>query len=199
MLTIEDNKDKIDAVVFADTYATCYASLESDRVVFLCGKIDRRREEPSIVVDKVVGIERASECLTQAVKIVIHDHTKDDKRSAFNGEFNRLKEVLRQASRRAEASAEVVLELHQNGKVIGLRLPGMRVVVDENLTSSIVAVLGAVERGDARCELMGPPKIKVNSREVQDAAARSGGFEKPKLAFASRMDDGEVCESVDRY
>jgi DNA polymerase-3 subunit alpha len=194
MLTLEDNRDKIDAVVFADTYATCYDSLETDRVVFLVGKVDRRREEPSIV-----PIERAAECLTQSVKIVIRDHTRDDKRSAFNGELTRLREVLRQASRRSESTAEVTLELHQNGKVVGLRLPGLRVSVDDNLMSSIRAVLDSVEQGDSRCELVGPPRVRINSAAVQAFAAANAERAVEKLSYASRLDDGEVCESVDRY
>src|SRR5690606_5091287 len=174
--------------------------LETDRVVFLVGKVDRRREEPSIVVDRVVPIERAEEALTQAVKIIIHDHTKDENRTAYHGELNRLREVLRQASRGSDATAEVLFELHQNGKVVGLRLPGLRVNVDENLTSSIAAVLNATERGAARCELMGPPKIKPHSATVEAFAAQNGnGRASEKLGFASRLTDGDVCESVDRY
>src|SRR5690606_38929904 len=136
-------------------------------------------------------IDRAAECLTQAVKIVIHDHTKDEKRTAYNGELNRLREVLRQASRGGEATAEVLFELHQNGKVVGLRLPGMRVSVDENLMSSISAVLNATDRDAARCELMGPPKVRINSKEVQAFVSQHGnGRATEKIGFASRLDDG---------
>ena len=196
MLTLDDGKSAIDAVCFADTYATCYGSLETDRVVFLVGKVDRRREEPSIVVDRVVPIERAAESLTQTVKIIVHDHTKDANRSAFNGEFGRLREVLRQATQHpnGSATADVVLELHQLGKAVSLRLPGLRVGVDENLSSSIAAVLRSVDNGDARCELVGPPKVTPAKARFDPTADDS-----PKLGFASRLDSGEVCDSVDRY
>ncbi len=202
MLTLEDAKDKIDAVVFADTYATCYTALETDRVVFLVGKIDRRREEPSIVVDKVVGIERAAECLTTAVKIVVHDETRDEQATSFNGEFGRLRDVLRQARStggNGEAAAEVVLELHQNGRIVGLRLPGVRVAPHADLTSHIRTVLTANGHGRADCEFLGPPKLRPHSKAVEELAARANPRRTEKLAFASRLDEGGVCESVDRY
>ena len=50
---------------------------------------------------------------------------------------------------------------------------------------------------EATCEFLGPPKLRPQSKQVQELAARAPV--KEKLVFASRLDDGEVCESVDRY
>ncbi|MEX0887647.1 MAG: DNA polymerase III subunit alpha, partial [Phycisphaeraceae bacterium] len=193
MLTLDDGQQSIDAVVFADTYASTYHHLESDRVVFLAGKVDRRREEPSIVVDRVVPIEAAQQQLTQAVKVVVHDPSPAEAGSTFNGEFRKLHELLRQAAPLPEtAAADVMLELHQAGRIVSLRLPGLRVGVDAQLPVSINTILRNVE-GRAWCELVGPSKLNGHARRY------SGEQDEDKILFASRLADGEVCDSVDRY
>ncbi|MFA9480165.1 DNA polymerase III subunit alpha [Phycisphaerales bacterium AB-hyl4] len=201
MLTIEDGKNSIDAVVFADTYATTYHALELDKVVFLKGKVDRRREEPSIVVDQVVPIEQAETRLTQQVRIVVHDPRPVEKGTAFNGEFGRLREVLRQAGpRNGEPAADVVLELHQAGRVVSLRVNGLRVGVDRELVDAVKQVLKRAPEGRVNCLLMGPPKLVSSAAAAEElmhdeASADRGNM----LGFASRLHDGEVCDSVDRY
>ncbi|MEX2389420.1 MAG: DNA polymerase III subunit alpha, partial [Phycisphaeraceae bacterium] len=200
MLTLDDGKQSIDAVVFADTYATTYHHLETDKVVFLKGKVDRRREEPSIVVDQVIPIEQAEAKLTQQVRIVVRDPRPVDQGTAFNGEFKRLREVLRQASpRNGDPAADVVLELHQAGRAVSLRVNGLRVAVDPDLLPSIRGVLQRDGEGTAQCELVGPPKLvrgKLDRELVHDASTADPS---QMLGFASRMDAGEVCDSVDRY
>ena len=72
MITLEDAKsNKLDGVIFADAYATQHFHLELDKVVFLKGKIDRRREEPNLVVDEVIPVEEARSRLTQTFRVVL--------------------------------------------------------------------------------------------------------------------------------
>ena len=199
MLTIDDGKTGIDAVVFSDTYAISYPMIEQDRAVFLKGKVDRRREEPSIVVEEVVPIEKAAEKLTQAVKIVIHDDGHQSRNGAGAEQLRKLRQVLQQASMRSNGSAaEVLLELRQARTVARLRLSGVRVGVDADLLGSIKTVLSDLPDRYARCELLGPPKITRKAAEQQAAQSGNGRSHEP-LAFGSRLAEGEVCESVDRY
>jgi DNA polymerase-3 subunit alpha len=71
MITLEDLEGQIDGVLFAETladvtkrYAECVAV---ERIVFLRGKIDRRRETPSVVVNDVLPIEEAIPKLTTSL------------------------------------------------------------------------------------------------------------------------------------
>ncbi|MFW6060664.1 MAG: OB-fold nucleic acid binding domain-containing protein, partial [Phycisphaeraceae bacterium] len=196
MLTIDDGRNTMEGVTFSDVYAQCYHHLETDRVVFLKGKIDRRREEPGIVVDQVVPIEQAPESLTETVKIVVQDPKPGRDGTAFNGEFARLRELLRQAASRANGkSADVMLQLHQDGKCVRLRLNGLRVGVDRELPTSINHLLNSHEAGNAWCELVGPPKI--NPDHVSgDMIHRDDAPEPEKLTFSMQDDGGE---SIDRY
>ncbi len=201
MLTIDDGRNTMEGVAFSDTYAECYPHLEVDRVVFLKGKIDRRREEPSIVVDKVIPIEQAPESLTETVKIVVQDPKPRDAGCTFNGEFARLRELLRQAASRASGkAADVVLQLHQDGKCVRLRLNGVRIGVDRELPDRIDHLLNRHQEGDNRgrawCELVGPAKINPNHISGDMLHREDRNDAGNKLTF-SMQDDGGA--SIDRY
>lgn len=199
MLTLEDAgtgdaKNKIDAVCFSDAYATCYRALESDRIVFLCGKVDRRREEPCLVVDRVIPVEEASGQLTTAVKVVIEEADGMSRNGESKQQMTRLREVFRQGAMRqggGAGQAEVMFELHQSGRMAVMRVAGMRVAVDEHLIAAIGTVLGNLAGRRARCVLMGPPKL-----DLAKAREKYGDRQQAKLMTYSMHDDGGA--SIDR-
>ncbi len=197
-LTLEDKTGPIDAVVFPRTYDVVAPLLENDRIVFLKGKVDRKRETPQLLVDEVIPIELAPEQLTRAVKIVLRDDTTVEGKP-FNGELTQLREVIRMASNRGQPRAEVLIELHQQNKIVTLRLPSsMRVCVDEHLTHGLTATLDRANNGQAHCELIGPPKINPNNapKELLQNDELDQG---PTLAMTSSVQGEEVCASIDRY
>jgi DNA polymerase-3 subunit alpha len=71
MITLEDLEGQIDGVLFAETYADILkrfpGSVANERIVFLRGKIDKRRETPSIVVNDLIPIEEAAGKLTTMI------------------------------------------------------------------------------------------------------------------------------------
>jgi DNA polymerase-3 subunit alpha len=71
MITLEDLEGQIDGVIFAENLAGITKSypdaVSLERIVFLRGKIDKRRETPSIVVTDLVTIEDAIGKLTTTV------------------------------------------------------------------------------------------------------------------------------------
>lgn len=192
MITLEDKRGKIDGVLFSDAYALHYMHLELDEVVFLCGKVDRRREEPSIVVDRVVPVKQASKQLAEAIKIVIHEPNGVTRNGESKDQMNKLKELLRQAGMRNVGSASVLFELHQSGTIVDLRLPNIRVSADENLLHSIRTVLSSITDRECQCELVGAPKVSKRQAIEQHGEVRSEG----DLSFAMH-DDGGM--SIDRY
>ena len=192
MITLEDKRGKIDGVIFSDSYAMNYMHMQLDEVVFLIGKVDRRREEPSIVVDKVVPVNQASKTLADAIKIVIKEPAGVSRNGESRDQMNKLKELLRQAGLRNGGVAGVVFELHQAGTVVDLRLPNMRLSADENLLASIRTVLSTIQDRETRCELVGAPKVNKRKAIEQHGEVRSAG----DLQFAMH-DDGGV--SIDRY
>ena len=163
MITLEDDTGSIDGVVFAEVYETAAPLLENDRIVLLKGKTDRRREEPSIIVEQVVPVERASEYLTESVKIIL-DHNKNDgngngnSAALSNDKLDCLKRLLKDSSPTANpgngdgGARDVYIEVRQEGCVALLRLNGLRVAVDQHLPQRIDEAM----QGHATCQLIGP-------------------------------------------
>ena len=69
MLTVEDLTGKCDAVVFSDAYERVASLLKEGAIVFLEGRLDRRREIPSIIISDVIPIDKAIEKLTGSILI----------------------------------------------------------------------------------------------------------------------------------
>ncbi|HDZ22619.1 MAG TPA: DNA polymerase III subunit alpha [Phycisphaerae bacterium] len=69
MLTLEDLTGKCDAVVFPDTYEQLGEQLVEDALVFVIGAVDRSRDRPNILVNKIIPIDQAIQELTQSVLI----------------------------------------------------------------------------------------------------------------------------------
>ncbi len=216
MIAIEDPTAHIEGVAFAETYATYAPLLTTDRIVFIKGKVDRKREAPNIIVNQIIDAAAAAKELAQAVRIVLKDEGTEARRhegteggtnghgdvsghgdfspradgAVFNGSLRKLKELLRQAGGRG--SADVLLEVHQAGRVATLRVQGMRIATDNDLQQRIETVLGA----PGCCQLIGPNKLMrspgVTTMMHDDTAAR-------ERRHAPGNEDEEFCASIDRY
>ena len=173
MLTIEDHTGSIDGVVFSDAYAISGPLISEDQVLMLRGKVDRRREEPSIVVDQVIPIQEAAQQLTKTVQIILDDNSQDGSApQPVNGELVKLKSLLRQAagfrqgSSHEGSAAQVVIEVHQQGYAVQLRVDGLKIAVDSELPQRIETVL----QRPGCCQLCGPPKL-VRAETSQPTAS----------------------------
>ncbi|WP_428387057.1 DNA polymerase III subunit alpha [Mucisphaera sp.] len=200
MLTIEDHTGPIDAVCFPRTYDLAAPLLETDEIVYLIGKVDRRREEPNIVVDKVVPANLAEATLTRTVRITLRPEASISNGQAGNYKrtLAELREALRQAGQRANGqAAEVQFHLIEGGKAVALRLPGLRVSVDEHLTGALHGILHRCPCATGSVQLLGGSKLRASSVE-QDLRYDAERDDGPKLAMTSAVQDA-ACASIDRY
>lgn len=72
-ITMEDLNGTVDAVVFPDTLAQFEHMVGVDKMVFIKGEIDFRREDPSIRVNGLYDMNCAEEELTHAVFVQFDD------------------------------------------------------------------------------------------------------------------------------
>jgi DNA polymerase-3 subunit alpha len=79
MITLEDLDGQVDGVLFAETFAQVNEkypnAIAAESIVFLKGKVDRRRETPSIIVSEVIPIDEAVSKLTTSLVIKL-DRTR---------------------------------------------------------------------------------------------------------------------------
>jgi DNA polymerase-3 subunit alpha len=197
MITIEDKTGAIDGVVFSDAYAIAAPLLLGDAIVMLKGKVDRRREEPSLIVNEVIPVREAAMHLTTAVNIRLRPRKLEDQpagdelqsQTGYNGEFNQLKALLHQSrAANGNPSAQVFFEVCDQGKRVRLRANGVRVGVSTDLPQRVDTVM----RTPGCCELLGPPKIAVAVNRISEA-------DEPEDKLFTATQDEEVCESIDRY
>ncbi len=75
ILTLEDLEGQIDATLFAETLAQTTEkypdAVAVEQIVFLKGKVDRRRETPGILVNELLPVDDAISRLTSDVKVQI--------------------------------------------------------------------------------------------------------------------------------
>ncbi|CAN5564040.1 DNA polymerase III subunit alpha [soil metagenome] len=73
IITLEDLEGTIDGTMFAETYAeVCQkypTAVANESIVFVKGKIDRKRETPSIMVNEVIPVDDAINRLTTGVML----------------------------------------------------------------------------------------------------------------------------------
>ena len=79
ILELEDLEGKIEGMCFAESYADISArypdALKAERIVFVKGKVDKKRETPSLMVNDVLPVEIAVEKLTTNVGVKL-DRTR---------------------------------------------------------------------------------------------------------------------------
>lgn len=89
VLTVEDLTGRIEAVLGPKELEAHRAVLRPDAIVFVCGSVSRKREDPSVHADRIVPAERALEAFCASVVIELSERDDDDATVA------RLLDVLR--------------------------------------------------------------------------------------------------------
>ena len=171
MIQLEDKSARVEGVLFADAYAEYEAQLERGAVLFFTGRVDRRREEPNLVVSKVVPVEEAP--LKLARRLRIHLDLRGGAGSAANGpnedpgppsddlerlndDLERLRDLLdKRRSRGRNGGVEVEFALELDDKTVLAGANGSRAPVDEAVATEIDDLLGA--RGYCRYVGAAPP------------------------------------------
>jgi DNA polymerase-3 subunit alpha len=83
ILTIADLTGRVDAILFPDALVEFRAVLVPDVIVFLEGSVDRKREEPSLRVSRVITQDEAVEALSRTVLLDVNAETPIDRLTAL--------------------------------------------------------------------------------------------------------------------
>lgn len=65
----EDLEGMTEAVIFPKTFKEYAKLIEKDAILFFKGRVDRREEEPKLVVNEVIPLEKAPQALTKSVHL----------------------------------------------------------------------------------------------------------------------------------
>src|SRR5258706_4858608 len=139
IITLEDLDGQIDGTLFAESYAQVCAkypqAVAAESIVFVRGKIDKKRETPSILVNEVIPIADALPRLTTAVVL------KLDRTRHSPDVVKQLQPVLRQN----KGNLPVFMEVQYNGSsTVTMKLGSeMFVRLGDALVSELDHVLGS--------------------------------------------------------
>ncbi|MEL7060357.1 MAG: DNA polymerase III subunit alpha [Acidobacteriota bacterium] len=159
ILGFEDKTGPVDAVLFSEAWEKFRLHLAEDRVVFLVGKLQQRDGGPSLLVDRVVPLERAPGELARRLRVVLR--TDEVEGDAFARRLVRLRDLFRDLASGDGKELSVVLEVHEGDRQIAIELEGVRPKAHDDLAARLEDILGA----DC-CRLGGPARPRL-----QDAAA----------------------------
>ncbi len=184
MITLEDLEGSIDGVLFAETFAEVNAkhpgAIASESIVFIKGKLDKRREAPSVVVNEVIPVDAAVERLTTGLLV----HLDRQRHSADT--ISQLKPILGQYAGRLPVYMEVAMPDQQ------------RVIVKVNGDGGIRAsadLVGDIDRliGNGAAELTGAGTRRVKRLQQRQLFVESASSVVEDEALA--MDGVEMSDS----
>jgi DNA polymerase-3 subunit alpha len=138
ILELEDLDGKIEGMAFAETYADISnrfpGVLTSERIVFVRGKVDKRRETPCLMVTDVIPIEASVERLTTSIGV------KLDRTRVATEDLARLREVLKKHAGKKEIYVQIVAA---DGSKVSLKVNGeLAVRLTKDLVDDLEMLLG---------------------------------------------------------
>ena len=142
MLTLEDEFDSVDAVVFPEAFARFETLLEKDQIHLFCGSVDLERAQPSLQIDHVIEVENAANHLASCIEILFEDGAEDDP-----VRMERMRSVAGMLKDASEAAfeghrVEPLVRVDADGSRVSLRTRRFSVVPTEDLVSRIKGVVG---------------------------------------------------------
>ncbi len=185
IITLEDLDGQIDGTLFAETYAAVLAkypnAVNAESIVFVKGKVDKKRETPSLLVNEVIPIAEATPRLTTAVvlKLDRSRHTPDI--------VKQLQPLLQQN----KGNLPVFLHVPSNGAgTVTLKLNAdLSVRPAESLVGQIDRILGS---GSVQLVGLGTKRVKRLQQQqlFNDAAAEAEAAPLPASdeAITAEMD-----------
>ena len=180
MLTMEDLEGQIDAVLFAETLeevTALYPNLvASDSMVFVKGKVDRRRESPCIVVTEMFPAAESVGRLTKFVALSLDSgrHTGDV--------LGQLKPVLAKHRGSAELYIQIVMpDAHK----LTIRLPrDFSIKPDEQVVKELEEVLG---HGAVKLGGEGSRRAKQRQQQQQEPQLFHSPPEEPEAGVSAEQ------------
>jgi DNA polymerase-3 subunit alpha len=157
-LTVEDLEGSFDAVVFSRVYEQAKPLLAPEAIVLLKGSVDTAREQPSVIVNEVLPIEKADEAFAAEVKVVLPRAAIDD------GRFEKLVAALEAAKGRCVVVIEITT---RDGARARIRVgQDLYVRASERLERDIEALLGP-----GAIEIAGAGGRRADRGDLEDAPA----------------------------
>jgi DNA polymerase-3 subunit alpha len=189
ILELEDLEGKLEGMCFAESFADISARypgvLANERIVFMRGKVDKRRETPCLMVNDVIPIESAVERLTTSIGVKI------DRARHSADTFATLKDLIQKHAGKKELFVQIQTA---DGTKVSLRINGeLGVRLTKDLVDDLEQLLG---NGSVQLGGDGQKRMKRLAQQqlFKDAAAEAAPVETPVADAIAEPDlEGELA------
>lgn len=144
IVTLEDLTGKVDAILFPDDLVKYRSIIAPDKIVFLEGAVDRKREEPSLRVSRVIRDEDVTSELAKALLFDVNTETPMDKLTQLFKNHHGLCPVYLNV----ETSDDLIAQIECH--------PGFRV----SCTAEFLQALAEIVEPDSIC-VLGPNRKSI--------------------------------------
>lgn len=160
IVTVEDEKGVMDAVLFAEAYSKHAELMRTDAIVYMKGSVDHSRGAPQLIVDELIPVEQGAMRLATAVSVVIDERRLNGRsQPTVESLYAELRRHGAMAGRQAGEPVPVHLELLlENGTRVGMAT-GFKSVLTADLQQQLE-------------EIVGPSGVRVYGGRPIEAAAR---------------------------
>ncbi|MCH7797387.1 MAG: DNA polymerase III subunit alpha [Planctomycetes bacterium] len=135
-----DKSGSVDVVLFTDPYKKFAQFVVNDEIVAVVGRVDHSRGEPNIIVDEVIPIDQVQHHLAGWIELDLVDEPGGE---PIRDLMTRLEATLRGSKAgNGDRSVEVLLRVHNGGRLVTLRPNRLKVVADRNLVDRLQRMLG---------------------------------------------------------
>jgi DNA polymerase-3 subunit alpha len=134
IVTLEDLEGSIDLLVFPKAYKTCGAHLVKDAILFFKGNLDKKEQDPKLLVNEVTPIAEVHKKFMRSICLKVASGAQDET-------LKRLQEILQ----KHPGNIPVYLEFKEGDKPRSQLLVDRSLYVkpDEILVQSLQEVLGS--------------------------------------------------------
>jgi len=135
LFKLEDLHGEVDAVIFPSDFEKYHVLIKDDQIVFLKGRVDQRREEPSIKVYEIIPAERVRQEWTSEVTVRL------DSSGLTDHVMERLKEIVG----RHQGACLLRLDIQSHNSTHWLIEAGVQCLVDpsEAFVCEVEQLLGS--------------------------------------------------------
>jgi DNA polymerase-3 subunit alpha len=121
-------------VLFAETLNRFADLVAEDRILFIKGKVDRRREKPNVIVEELISLEDATEKLAARVRIRL------DAKDVSKEKISEIKSICE----RHRGKSQVYVSLNTDkGRISTAADKSLRVNPDVDFCRKMKLVVGA--------------------------------------------------------
>ncbi|MBG80350.1 MAG: DNA polymerase III subunit alpha [Phycisphaerae bacterium] len=156
MIELQDRLSRVEAVIFAESFAKYGDLVQPNEVVVAIGRVDDRRGETQVIIERLLKPDEASAFLAESVELDIHDDDQLSIEQRIRDVTGQLKQAGGARTSDGASPASVYVRLFRPEGVVRLQT-NLKVIFRRDLIDQLAVTLGGENR--IRINAMSPTTV----------------------------------------